>query len=287
MHEIEAKSLLTRWNGMNLYRGCTHGCVYCDSRSCCYQFTHPFEDVAVKRNAPKLLEKILRTKKKPCMIGTGSMSDPYQPCEETLGITRRCLELMDRYGFGAAVITKSDRVLRDLDLFESIHHRTKSVLQMTLTVADDALSRILEPNVCTTSRRYEVLKAFQKRGIPAVVWMSPFLPFLTDTEENFDRLMAYCLDAGVRGIVCFGIGMTLRDGNREYYYQALDRYFPGLSDRYRETYGNSYQIASANHGRLMEKFDSLCERYGVLHDPDACFAWMREMPENNAQISLF
>ena len=287
MHEVEAKSLLTRWNGMNLYRGCTHGCIYCDSRSRCYQFTHPFEDVAVKRNAPDLLEKILRTRKKPMMISTGSMSDPYQPCEEELRLTRRCLELIDRYGFGASVITKSDRVLRDLDLFESIHHKTKSVLQMTLTVADDALSRILEPNVCTTSRRYEVLKEFQKRGIPAVVWMSPLLPFLTDTEENFDRLMAYCLDAGVRGIVFFGVGMTLRDGNREYYYQALDRHFPGLRARYQETYGNAYEITSANHTQLAGKFHHLCEKYGILHDPDACFAWIREMPETDGQISLF
>ena len=287
MHEVEAKSLLTRWNGMNLYRGCTHGCIYCDSRSRCYQFTHPFEDVAVKRNAPDLLEKILRTRKKPMMISTGSMSDPYQPCEEELRLTRRCLELIDRYGFGASVITKSDRVLRDLDLFESIHHKTKSVLQMTLTVADDALSRILEPNVCTTSRRYEVLKEFQKRGIPAVVWMSPLLPFLTDTEENFDRLMAYCLDADVRGIVFFGVGMTLRDGNREYYYQALDRHFPGLRARYQETYGNAYEITSANHTQLAGKFHHLCEKYGILHDPDACFAWIREMPETDGQISLF
>lgn len=287
MHEIEAKSLLTRWNGMNLYRGCTHGCVYCDSRSRCYRFDHSFEDVAVKRNAPELLEKVLRTRKKPFIVSTGSMSDPYQPCEENLRLTRRCMELIDRYGFGASVITKSDRVLEDLNLFESVHHKAKSVLQMTLTVSDDALSRILEPKVCATSRRYEVLKEFQKRGIPCVVWMTPFLPFLTDTEENFTRLMEYCLDAGVKGIVCFGVGMTLRDGNREYYYQALDRYFPGLRDRYRETYGNAYHIVSVNHERLMAKFHSLCERYGILSDPDACFNWIREMPDGNAQISLF
>ena len=287
MHKVEAKSLLNNHGGMNLYRGCAHGCVYCDSRSTCYQFTHPFEDIEVKRNAPELLEVILRKRRKQIMIGTGSMSDPYQPCEETLGLTRRCLELIDRYGFGATVITKSDRVLRDVDLFESIHRKAKSVLQMTLTVADDELSRILEPNVCPSSRRYEVLKEFQRRNIPAVVWMTPLLPFLTDTDENFEQLMDWCLDAGVRGIICFGIGMTLRDGNREYYYRALDRHFPGLSERYRETFGNAYEAVSENSARLMTRFHALCEAHGVLHDPERCFAWLRELPEKNEQISLF
>ena len=287
MHEVEAKTLLTNHGSMNLYRGCAHGCVYCDSRSRCYQFTHPFEDIEVKRNAPQLLEAALRSKRRRIMIGTGSMSDPYQPCEETLCLTRRCLALIDRYGFGATVITKSDRVLRDLELFASINRKAKSVLQMTLTTADDALSRILEPNVCPSSRRYEVLKEFQRRGIPTVVWMTPLLPFLTDTDENFSQLMDWCLDAGVRGIVCFGVGMTLREGSREYYYRALDRHFPGLSERYRRTYGNAYEAASENSGRLMARFRSLCEAHGILHDPEQCFAYLRELPESETQLSLF
>ena len=287
MHEVEAKSLLTRWGSMNLYRGCAHGCVYCDSRSRCYQFTHPFEDIEVKRNAPELLEAVLRSKRKRIMIGTGSMSDPYQPCEESLCLTRRSLELIDRYGFGASVITKSDRVLRDIDLFDSINRKAKSVLQMSLTVADDALSRVLEPNVCPSSRRYEVLKAFQRRKIPTVVWMTPFLPFLTDTDENLERLLDWCFDAGVRGIICYNIGMTLREGDREYYYQALDRHFPGLSDRYRTVYGNAYEAVSENSGRLMASFHARCEARGVLHDPEQCFAYLRKLPEQNEQLSLF
>lgn len=287
MHEVDAKALLTSWGGMNLYRGCAHGCVYCDSRSLCYRFTHPFEDIEVKRNAPELLEAILRGKRKRIMIGTGSMSDPYQPCEETLRLTRRCLEVIDRHGFGATVITKSDRVLRDIDLFDSIHRKAKAVLQMSLTVADDALSRILEPNVCPSSRRYEVLEEFQRRGIPTVVWMTPLLPFLTDTDENFERLMDWCLDAGVRGIICFNVGMTLREGNREYYYQTLDRHFPGLSDRYRATYGNAYEVVSEHSDRLMRRFHALCEARGVLHEPERCFAYLRELPEESAQMSLF
>ena len=287
MHFAQAKTLLTRWGSMNIYRGCAHGCVYCDSRSTCYQFTHRFEDIEVKQNAPELLERILRSKKKRSMISTGSMSDPYQPCEEELLLTRRCLEVIERYGFGASVITKSDRVLRDIDLFDAIHRRAKSVLQMTLTIADDSLSRILEPNVCPTSRRYEVLEAFQSRGIPAVVWMTPLLPFLTDTAENFDRLMEYCLDAGVKGIICYNIGMTLRDGDREYYYRALDRHFPGLSDRYRKKYGSAYEVVSDRSGELMSRFHALCEKYGVLHDPASCFAYISELPDRNEQFSLF
>ena len=287
MHFVEAKSLLTRHNGMNLYRGCAHGCVYCDSRSTCYRFTHPFEDIEVKQNAPELLEDILRRRRKRIVISTGSMSDPYQPCEKELRLTRRCLELIGQYGFGASVITKSDLVLRDLELFERIHRGAKSVLQMTLTVADDALSRILEPNVCTTTRRYEVLKEFQRLGIPTVVWLTPILPFLTDTEENLRAILAYCFDAGVTGIVAFGAGLTLRDGNREYYYRALDRHFPGLSDTYRKRYGNAYEASSPNSGSLLRIFRSECEKRGVLHDPDACFRFIAELPERRDQLSLF
>ncbi len=287
MHFVDAKALLTRHNGMNLYRGCAHGCVYCDSRSDCYGFTHPFEDIEVKQNAPALLEDILKKRRRRIVISTGSMSDPYQPCEAKLQLTRRCLELIERYGFGASVITKSDLVLRDLALFEHIHQKAKAVLQMTLTAADDELSRVLEPNVCTTTRRYEVLKAFQKQGVPAVVWLTPILPFLTDTEENVRRILDYCFDAGVKGVVCFGAGLTLRDGNREYYYKALDRHFPGLSDEYRKRYGNAYEASSPRAGRLLRLIHDECERHGVLHDPEACFRYIAELPEQHEQLSLF
>ena len=147
---------------MNLYRGCTHGCIYCDSRSDCYRFAHDYEDIEVKQNAPELLERILRSSRKKFMISTGSMCDPYQPCEKELKLTRRCLELILQYGFGASVITKSDLILRDLDLFEEISLKSKAVVQMTITAADEELSRKIEPNVCTSKRRYEVLKEFQK-----------------------------------------------------------------------------------------------------------------------------
>ena len=287
MHNTQAKSLLTRHNGMNVYRGCAHGCVYCDSRSACYRFTHAFEDIEVKQNAPELLEGILRKRRKRFVISTGSMSDPYQPCERELLLTRRCLERIERHGFGASVITKSDLVLRDLELFDRINRSAKSVLQMTLTVADDALSRILEPNVCTTTRRYEVLREFRRLQIPTVVWLTPILPFLTDTEENLRTILAYCFDAGVKGIVCFGAGVTLRDGSREYYYRALDRHFPGLSDIYRKRYGSAYEASSPNRDALLRIFHAECERRGVLHDPDDCFRFIAQLPEAADQLSLF
>ena len=287
MHFVQAKTLLNRENGMNVYRGCMHGCVYCDSRSRCYQFTHPFEDIEVKENAPELLEKILRTKRKKIMIGTGSMCDPYQPCEMDLRIVRRCLELIDRYGFGAAVLTKSDRVLRDLDLFTSINRKAKALVQMTLTIADEGLSRKLEPNVCNSRRRYEVLKELQKAGIPTVVWMTPILPFLTDTKENVETIVDWCIDAGVKGIICWNMGMTLREGDREYYYRALDRYFPGLSLKYREKYGNSYEVVSSRNAELMTWFHDQCEKHSILHTPETCFTYMHELPERYEQMTLF
>lgn len=286
MHFVEAKSLLTSWNGMNLYRGCAHGCVYCDARSDCYQFQHPFEDIEVKQNAPELLERILRRKRNKVIIGTGSMSDPYQPCEKELRLTHRCLELLDQYGFGATVITKSDLVLRDMDLFCSIHEKAKAVVQMSLTIADEELSRKLEPGVVSTRRRYEVLKEFQNRGVPTVVWMSPLLPFLTDTRENVGTILEYCFDAGVKGIICFDMGMTLRSGDREYYYRALDRHFPGVSEKYRQKYGNSYEVASDRNDELMGMFHEECERRGILHTPDDCFRYTSELPDQFKQLSF-
>lgn len=242
MHEVEAKGILSAQNGMNIYRGCTHGCIYCDARSTCYQMNHAFEDIEVKKNAPELLEKALRSKRKKCMIGTGAMSDPYLHYEEKLGLTRRCLELIDRYGFGLAIQTKSDRILRDLDLLKSINRKAKCVVQITLTTYDDELCKILEPNVCPTSRRIEVLQIMRDEGIPTIVWMTPILPFINDTEENIRGLLNACKESKVYGILTFGTGVTLRDGDRQYFYQKLDEHFPGMKERYISTYGNAYEL---------------------------------------------
>lgn len=287
MHFVNAKGILSPQNGMNVYRGCTHGCIYCDSRSACYGFTHEFEDVEVKQNAPELLEKALRAKRKKCMIGTGAMCDPYMHCEESLQITRKCLELIERYEFGAAIQTKSDRVLRDLDLLRRINEKTKCVVQMTLTTHDEDLCKILEPNVCTTERRVEVLDILRENKIPTIVWLSPVLPFLTDTKENIEGILRECVQVGVYGIICFGMGVTLREGDREYFYAALDRHFPGLRQKYHRRYGYSYELASDRNRELMGCFHEICERHGIVHDVDACFRYLREFPEKYEQMTLF
>lgn len=289
MHFVDARGILSARNGMNIYRGCTHGCIYCDSRSRCYGFTHPFEDIEVKRNAPALLEQKLRSKRKKCMIGTGAMCDPYLHCEEELRLTRACLEIIDRYGFGVSVLTKSDRILRDMDLLGSIQEKSKAVAQMTLTTWDDRLCRIIEPEVCVTSRRLEVLRTMKEAGIPTVVWMTPLLPFINDTKENLEGILEGCLEAGVKGILCFGMGLTLREGNREYFYQALDRHFPGLRREYQRRYGNAYELPSPRHRELQQIFEDTCAKAGILYRPEDIFAYLREFPENKGytQLSLF
>lgn len=288
MHFVDAKGILSAQNGMNLYRGCTHGCIYCDSRSRCYQMNHDFEDIEVKQNAPQLLEKALRSKRKKCMIGTGAMCDPYMHCEEQLGLTRKCLELIDQYGYGLAIQTKSDRILRDIDLLKSINKKSKCVVQMTLTTYDEKLCKILEPKVCTTKKRFEVLKILQENGIPTVVWMSPLLPFINDTRENVEGILDYCIQAGVYGIMCFGIGMTLREGNREYFYAALDKYFPGMREKYHHKYGYAYEITSENNKELMKMFYDTCRKHHMVSNVNELFQYFHKFPEENyQQLSLF
>lgn len=162
MHYVTAKRILSASNGMNLYRGCTHGCIYCDSRSHCYHMNHVFEDIEVKQNALKLLEDSLRRKRKRCMLGTGAMTDPYIPLEQELQYVRKALLFAEKYGFGFTLITKSAQVLRDLDILKGINEKTKCVVQMTLTTYDESLCRKLEPNVSTTKERFEALKILQQ-----------------------------------------------------------------------------------------------------------------------------
>ncbi|MBQ4537840.1 MAG: radical SAM protein [Lachnospiraceae bacterium] len=287
MHFVDAKGILSPHGGMNIYRGCTHGCIYCDSRSRCYGLTHAFEDIEVKQNAPELLEKALISKRKKCMIGTGAMCDPYMHCEEQLQLTRRCLEIIDRYEFGVAIQTKSDRILRDLDLLKRINEKAKCVVQMTLTTYDEELCKVLEPNVCTTRKRFEALQIFRDNGIPTVVWLSPILPFINDTRENLEGLLDYCIRAKVYGIICFGMGVTLREGDREYFYAALDRHFPGLKGRYRAKYGYSYEVTSDNHAELMKIFKEKCRANGIVCDRDEVFRYLYEFPEKYEQMRLF
>ena len=289
MHYVTAKGILSASNGMNLYRGCSHGCIYCDSRSRCYHMEHRFEDIEVKENAIPLLEAALKRKREKCMLATGSMTDPYIPLEEKLCYVRKALSLADRYGFGFTLITKSDRVLRDLDLLKSINEKTKAVVQMTLTTIDDALCKKIEPNVSTTSQRIAVLKTLRDAGIPTVVWLSPILPFINDTQENVRGIIDACAEAKVYGILCFGMGLTLREGNREYFYHQLDRHFPGLKEKYMETFGLQYAVTSPRNEELMKLFHNLCQAYGIVHSNGQIFEYLRTFEDKTGaeQLSLF
>lgn len=289
MHFVNAKGILSARNGMNIYRGCTHGCIYCDSRSDCYQMHHAFEDIEVKQNCVSLLEKALQSKRKKCMIGTGSMSDSYMHCEEKLQLMRKCLEVIERYGFGVAVQTKSDRILRDISLLSRINQKTKVVVQTTFTTYDEELCKVIEPNVCTTRKRFEMLLAMKEEKIPTVVWIDPILPFINDTMESLDGLLEYCIEADVKGIVCFGMGMTLRSGSREYFYRKLDESFPGLKNKYKETFGHSYELESPNGKLLFQRLQDTCRAHSILYKPDEVFRYINEFPQdkNYEQLSLF
>ena len=289
MHFVKAKGILSPQNGMNIYRGCTHGCIYCDSRSSCYQMNHKFEDIEVKKNALDLLEDALRRRRKPCMIGTGAMSDPYIPIESELEYTRKALLIIETYGCGVALQTKSDRALRDLDVLKRINEKSKAVVQMTLTTADESLCKIVEPNVSTTKERFEALKIFRDSGIPTVVWLCPVLPYINDTRENIESILNMCIEAGVKGVICYGMGLTLRNGNREYFYTQLDRHFPKLKERYIKEYGTRYEIPSPRGAELMRMFHKICEENGIMHNNDQIFDYLRRFESKTPfeQLSLW
>lgn len=285
MHYTTAKSILSPKNRMNIYRGCSHGCIYCDSRSDIYNMNHDFEDIEVKENALLLLKKEL-IKRQKAMIGTGAMNDPYIPLEKNLRYIRKSLELIYRYGFGFSCITKSDLILRDLDLLKKINEKSKVVIQMTLTTADDELCKILEPNVCTTSKRVDVLKRFQDEGIQTVVWLCPILPYINDTYDNIDSILDSCIDVGVSGILCYGMGLTLREGDREYYYKKLDQHFPGLKEKYIREFGDSYSLPSPNNKELMGHFLNKTKKHGILNDTREIFEFLSDFPQKSVQSRL-
>lgn len=289
MHFVRAKGILSSKNGMNIYRGCTHGCIYCDSRSKCYHMEHDFEDIEVKENAIELLEYSLTHKRKKCMIGTGSMTDPYIPLEMKTENIRKTLELIYRYGFGFTVITKSSRILRDIDLLQKINEKAKCVVQMTMTTYSEELCRKIEPNVSTTRERFETLKKLNEAGIPTVVWLSPILPFVNDTSANISGILDMCIEAKVYGVLCFGMGLTLREGNREYFYQQLDKYFPAMKEQYMRFFGDRYVVESPNNSVLMKLFHKKCEENGIVHNNDHIFNYLNtfEEKEENLQLSFW
>lgn len=269
MEAIRAKHLLTPvhgsmkdffyadWN-MNLYRGCSHGCIYCDSRSVCYQIDN-FDTVRPKENALEVLKHELTGKRSTGVITMGSMSDPYNPLEEQLCLTRQALELIRKHRFGAAFTTKSALCARDANILAEISHHSPVCARLTVTCADDALCRRIEPRVSVTSERFAAMKTLADHGVFTGVWLNPLLPYLTDTEDNIRRVVQLTADHGGRFVVCF-FGMTLRTGNREYYFHALERDFPGIRDKYLHAFGNAYELTVPDAQRLYDAFRDECTR---------------------------
>ncbi len=270
--DIQAKTLLGRvrqpdpWFGLrynfNLYRGCQHQCIYCDSRSECYGIENFNRDVLVKVNAIDLLERELASKRIKGTIGTGSMNDPYMPLEAERQLARRALEVIARHHFPIHIITKSDLVLRDLDLLDEIH-RVYAAVTFTITSSDDALCKILEPGAPVTSRRLAAMKTISQRGILTGVTLMPVLPFIEDTEENISRIILLAHEHGAKYILP-AFGMTLRDRQRQYYYAKLDLYFPGMRMRYEQAFGGRYSAPARNSGRLAGLVNELCDQKGIL-----------------------
>ena len=281
MHYTTVKTILSPTNGMNLYRGCSHGCIYCDSRSNVYRMNHEFEDIEVKKNSLELLKRSLKNKRQKVMVGTGSMADPYMPIEKRLEYTKNALKLIYKYGHGFTCITKSDLILRDLNLIKKINENTKSIVQMTLTTSDEDLCKILEPNVCSTKQRVKVLKTLNKNNIPTVVWLCPILPFINDNEENINKIIDYCIDSNVKGILSFQMGLTLREGNREYFYKKLDENFPGLKEKYMTHFKNNYHVPSPNNSKLMRIFYKRTNDAGIMNKSNEIFSYLHELPTKN------
>lgn len=293
MKFIKAKTILTKvgygdaWYGvdynMNLYRGCSHGCIYCDSRSNCYNIEN-FDVVRSKENALKILENELVRKKEKGVIGIGSMSDTYNPKEKDLEITRNALKLISKYNFGVAIDTKSDLILRDLDLLKEINSKNNLIVKFTITTPDDELSQIIEPRVCSSTKRFEAIKKLSNNGIFVGIMMNPVLPFITDNEEKIKELVKLAYDNGAKFIHTY-MSVTLRENQRDYFYNQLDKSFGDLKFKYIRKYGGKYYCNVPNAKKLYEIFAQECDKYGILHEmKDIISAYKKEVIE---QISLF
>ena len=294
MEFIKTKTILTKvnygndWFGvdfnMNLYRGCPHGCIYCDSRSNCYHVDR-FDVPRGKENALAILEKELSSKRMKGVIGIGSMSDTYNPQEEIYEQTRGALKLILKYGFGVAIDTKSDLILRDIDLLKQINEKNDVIIKLTITTPDDELSRIIEPRVCVSSRRYDVIRTLSENGIFAGIMMTPVLPFITDQEDDIRKLVKLAFENKVR-FIHTDMAVTLRENQRDYYYEKLDEHFPELKEKYIRYYGDRYGCAVPDYRRLYKLFAEECDRYGILHEmKDIIHAYKKH--KEDQQISLF
>ncbi|MGL4774279.1 MAG: radical SAM protein [Clostridium sp.] len=297
MEFIEAKTLVSgyvennSWFGvnynMNIYKGCCHGCIYCDSRSECYGVTD-FDRVRAKNNSTQIIRKELKSKRNKGVIGTGAMSDPYNPFEKKYELTREALKLIDENGFGVSIITKSPLIRRDIDILKRISTHSPVLCKITITTFDDELCKKIEQNVATSSERFEAMRALSSNGIYAGTLLMPILPFINDTEENIRNIVKKTYECGGKFVFAYGMGVTLRGNQREHFYMKLLSDFPeeGLPQKYINLYGNSYECGSPRGNELWEIFKSECERYGLAYKMKDIINGYRENYEKE-QLSLF
>ncbi|MBR6033784.1 MAG: radical SAM protein [Clostridia bacterium] len=295
MEYVVAKTILSKekygadWYGidykMNLYRGCSHGCIYCDSRSNCYHIVN-FDVPKGKENALVTLENELLKKKEKGVVGIGSMSDTYNPLEKEYEQTRGALKLLSKYNFGVSIDTKSDLILRDIDLLKEINSKNKVIIKFTITTPNDELSKIIEPHVCVSSKRFEAIKTLTDNGIFTGIMMNPVLPFITDSEEDIKKLVRLAHDSGAKFIHSY-MGMTLRENQRDYYYEQLDKHFKGLKEKYIRTYGEKYSCPVPNYKELYKVLTDECDKYGILYNMKDIIKAYKKEDTSNEQITLF
>ncbi len=294
MELIPAKTILARpknalWFGndyhMNLYRGCCHGCIYCDSRSDCYHIEN-FDRVRLKENAAGLLEAELRKKRKKGVVGIGAMSDTYNPFERKEQATRHALALLERYGFGVSLDTKSDLVTRDIDILQKIAKKAPVIIKFTITTTDDSLAKVIEPNVCVSSGRFLALRELSRAGIFAGVFFTPMLPFITDNEENVRSMVKLAQENGAKFIYSI-FGVTLRENQRDYYYEKLDRHFPGLKQRYAQLYGSRYVCKPLRAKELYRIFVKECNERGLFYQMEDIIGAYKKQGSSMEQLKLF
>ena len=294
MKTVPAKTIITKmkkpaaWFGanynMNIYRGCCHGCIYCDSRSDCYHNSE-FGTVKMKDNALQIVRDNLRSKVTTGVIATGAMSDPYNPFEGEMQLTRHSLELINAFGFGVAIDTKGVLVTRDTDILSDISSHSPVIVKLSITTADDNLSKVIEPGAACSSERFAALKVLSDAGIFCGILMMPILPFINDTEENITAIVTNAKAAGAKFIYP-AFGVTMRQGNREYFYEQLDKSFPGIKEKYIGKYRNNYVCTSPKSRKLWSLFTELCKQNDLLYDmKDITYAYKR--PYENEQLSLF
>lgn len=295
MEFIKAKTILSKvkygneWYGidynMNLYKGCCHGCIYCDSRSNCYHIDN-FDVVRGKENALFILEKELSRKREKGVIGIGAMSDTYNPLEKEYKQTRSALKIISKYGFGVSIDTKSDLILRDIDLLKEINEKNNVIIKFTITTPNDELSKVIEPNACVSSKRLKAIKTLSDNGIFVGIMMNPVLPFITDKEEDIKKLVKLASENGAKFIHTY-MGITLRENQRDYYFNKLEKHFIGLKEKYIKYYGNRYNCVVPNYKRLYKVFTNECDKYGILYNMnDIINAYKKEI-KSNEQITLF